>query len=61
MDSRASLLGNANKERLKALSRRENHFVAVSKSAPMMETFTSIRWKDNTSIITGDIRKAEKP
>ena len=61
VDSRASLLGNANKERLKALSRRENHFVAVSKSAPMMETFTSIRWKDNTSIITGDIRKAEKP
>ncbi len=57
----AGLLGNTNKARLKTLSERENHFVAVSKSAPMMETFSSIRWKDNTSIITGDIRKAEKP
>jgi hypothetical protein len=57
----AGLLGNTNKARLKALSERENHFVAVSKSAPMMETFTSIRWNENTGIITGDIRKAEKP
>lgn len=56
-----NLLGNGNKEKLDLLSKRKEHFVAISQAAPMIDTFRSISWKKNITVLTGAIRTPEQP
>lgn len=53
IDKRAGQLGQRQAELLRRASRRAGHFVAVTDDAPPVPTFTPIRWKAHTTIITG--------
>jgi len=54
-------LGNAQQDQLTRLSEREGHYFAVTEEAPMLDTYSSISWKQNHTIITGQIHNPETP
>lgn len=53
IDRQARQLGTRQAELLRRAGRRPGHYVAVTEAAPPVPTFTSIRWKAHTTIITG--------
>jgi hypothetical protein len=54
-------LGKSQQEKLKQLAEREGHYIATSSEAPMQETYSSIRWKESHTIITGRVENPEAP
>ncbi len=49
-------ISNAQKERIKKISERADHFISISEDAPMIETSSSIDWKENKTILTGKVQ-----
>jgi 2-dehydro-3-deoxygluconokinase len=58
---RITLLGKTQQEKLKQLSDREGYYIAAASKAPMLETYSSIKWSDDTTIITGRVQQTEAP
>lgn len=61
VNDRVSLLGKSQQEKIKQLSEREGYYIATSSKAPMIETYSAIKWSDDTTIITGRVQKNEAP
>ncbi|MBB5350088.1 hypothetical protein HNR46_000309 [Haloferula luteola] len=40
---------------LKRAGKRSDHFVAITQQAPAIETFSSIRWNQTTTVLTGPV------
>lgn len=51
----AALLARRQREQLNRASKRTDHYVAIAPGAPAIETFDSIRWADDRSILTGPV------
>lgn len=51
------LFSSRNEKTVEQLSTRPEHFVALTTSAPGVETFRSIRWKETTTVLTGPVAK----
>lgn len=58
---RITLLGKTQQEKIKQLSDREGYYIAAASKAPMLETYSSIKWSDDTTIITGRVQQTEAP
>jgi hypothetical protein len=50
------LLGGSAQARVLRLAKQEGSFVAITNKAPMIETFSNVKWMEDTSIITGMVR-----
>ena len=61
VDNNTKLLGKTQREKLIHLSKREGYYVALTQEAPMLETYSAIRWQDNNTIITGRVQNPETP
>lgn len=61
VNDRVSLLSKTQQEKLKQLSEREGCYIASASKAPMVETYSAIKWSDDTTIITGSVQKPEAP
>ena len=55
LDAQSKLLGARHKAMLITASKRADHFFAVTREAPGIETFKSIRWQETTTLITGPV------
>lgn len=53
IDDLTKKLGARQAKALQKASRRPGHYVAITKSAPPLESFSSIDWEQHTTIITG--------
>jgi len=49
------LLHKNAQNRLKSLSQRKGHFIALSQEAPLIESLSSLKWPESRAIITGPI------
>jgi hypothetical protein len=56
LHSDIAAISHAQKERIKKISERADHFISISEDAPMIETSTSIDWKENKTILTGKVQ-----
>jgi hypothetical protein len=56
-----TLLGKSQQEKIRQLSEREGCYIASSSKAPMLETYSAIKWSNDTTIITGRVQKSEAP
>ncbi|TAE92192.1 MAG: hypothetical protein EAZ81_03575 [Verrucomicrobia bacterium] len=56
LQSDIAAISHAQKERIKKISERADHFISISEDAPMIETSTSIDWKENKTILTGKVQ-----
>lgn len=61
VNDRVSLLGKTQQDKIKQLSEREGCYIASASKAPMLETYSAIKWSDDTTIITGRVQKTEAP
>jgi hypothetical protein len=57
LQSDIAAISHAQKERIKKISERADHFISISEDAPMIETSTSIDWKENKTILTGKVQE----
>lgn len=55
------LLGKNQREDVTRLSFRDGYYIAVTEAAPMLETYSAIRWQDDHTIITGRVQNPETP
>jgi hypothetical protein len=61
IDNAAAMLGKNQQEQLERLSTRPGYYIALASQAPMIETYSAIRWTQNTTIITGRVESPEAP
>lgn len=57
----AKLLGKSQQEQLQRLSMRPGHYIATTQEAPMLDTYPSVSWKENHTILTGRVQSPEAP
>lgn len=50
-------LDDDSRARFKLTARRKDHFIALSKEGPFIDTLPSLRWKESQALITGPIAK----
>lgn len=56
-----SKLGKSQFDHLERLAQRPGSYIATTNQAPMLETFSSIKWMENHTIITGLVQSPEAP
>ncbi|MFM2170868.1 MAG: hypothetical protein RI957_1097 [Verrucomicrobiota bacterium] len=61
VDKARANLGNSQQQHLERLAQRQGYYIALASQAPMIETFSAIRWTQNTTIITGRVESPEAP
>ncbi len=54
-------LSKSQQQQLERLAERQGYFIAQTSQAPMIETYSAIRWTENTTIITGRVQSPETP
>lgn len=61
VDNIGANLGKSQQKQLDSLAMRRGYYIARASQAPMIETYSAIRWTQNTSIITGRVEVPEAP
>lgn len=61
VDGAGANLGKTQQEQLERLAPRRGYYIARASQAPMVETYSAIRWTQNTTIITGRVESPEAP
>jgi hypothetical protein len=55
VDQELPAISEWQQKRIRNLTAKAHHFIALSKDAPMIETSTSTKWKRSETIITGQL------
>lgn len=61
VDNAGAMLGKNQQGQLEQLAKRPGYYIALASQAPMIETYSAIRWTQNTTIITGRVESPEAP